>query len=198
MGNQKKWMQAVVLITLSFFNIAAHAQPINPWLADGLNRQIQQNRNNAQGSNQGPSAAEVRAWEQREAKIQARIAKAKATPWYMAIAYDFPNKKILGGGGYSTQQRAEEEAMKFCKSSNCKVALIFSNSCAVLTFPDRSIQSIDDMFFGIHPDHNQAAALSIKKCEAAHGKGNCLYSSSPTKHGTAFCTGYDYSVYGQH
>ena len=193
-----KWAKYAML-AIWFAGGMAWAQPMSPQMEGYINEEVLPRRNGAATrQNTGPSAAEVRAWEERERQIQTRIAKHKATPWHMAIAYDFSKNKILGGGGYSTQQRAVEVATKSCKAgSNCKVALVFSNACAVLTFPDGPIRSLNDLFFGIHPDHNQAAALSIKKCEAVHGKGNCWYSNAPTKHGTAFCTGYDYSVYGQ-
>ena len=184
------------ILLLCFIN-SVWAQPIDPWLADGLNRQIQQNRNNAQGANRGPSAAEVRAWHERERKIQAEITELRATPFYMAIVFNFSNNKIMSAGGYYTEKRAIEEALTHCTSSNCRVLSTFSNACGVLTYPKRGVQSINDIFIGIDTDDNKAAAKSIKACEAKNGSGQCLYSSIKTKNGTAFCAGYDYSVYGQ-
>ena len=161
---------------------------------------IQRERNavRQQPINRGPTAAEIRAWEQREAKVQAEIAQLRRTPFYMAIINDFGTDRIAYAGGFKTEQRAIEDAMKFCRSGNCPVLTTFSNSCAVLTFPaGRELHSVSDFFFGYDQDHNRAAEKSIRACEARHGKGNCLYSASETKHGTAFCTGYDYSNYNQ-
>ena len=90
-------MKSMVIVLLVLCGAgSAWAQPINPWLADGLNRQIQENRNNAQGGSRGPSAAEVRAWHERERKIQAEIAQHRATPYWMAIVKDFENHKMGG------------------------------------------------------------------------------------------------------
>ena len=190
----RKFTAAAVLLWAGL----AWAQNIDPWLADGLNKQIQENRQNSGGGgSRGPSAAEIRAWHEREAQIQAEIAQERATPYWMAIAFDFANKKILPRGGFYTQQRATEEALKQCESANCQVVAIFNNACAVLTYSETmSVHSPQDLFFGVHVDDRQAAVLSILKCEAVHGKNRCLYSNAPTKNGTAFCTGYDYSIYG--
>ena len=177
----------------------AWADGFDPWLADGLNKQIQQNREaQQQPTYHGPTAAEIRAWEQREAEVQAEIAELRRTPFYMAIINDFGTDRIAYAGGFRTEQRAIEDAMSFCRSGNCQVLTTFSNSCAVLTFPaGRELHSVSDFFFGYDRDHNRAAEKSIRACEARHGKGNCLYSASRTKNGTAFCTGYDYSNYNQ-
>ncbi|VDH01086.1 Uncharacterised protein [Helicobacter pametensis] len=177
----------------------AWADGFDPWLADGLNKQIQQNREAQQQlTYHGPTAAEIRAWEQREAEVQAEIAELRRTPFYMAIINDFGVDGISWAGGHYNRQRAIDEAMKHCQTDKCQVLTTFSNTCAVMTFPSGIRRSsAGDFFFGYDRDHNRAAEKSIRACEARHGKGNCLYSSAETKHGTAFCTGYDYSIYGQ-
>ncbi|MFC3873837.1 hypothetical protein [Neisseria musculi] len=43
------------------------------------------------------AAAQRRAWEARERKIQKEIAELRRTPFYMAVAYDFANRRISGG-----------------------------------------------------------------------------------------------------
>ena len=61
-------------------------------------------------------------------------------------------------------------------------------------------RSEKDIFIGIDKDDKVAAAKAMQSCEAVHGKNNpdrCFYSTLKTKNGTAFCAGYDYSVYGQ-
>ncbi|OAM44669.1 hypothetical protein A7Q03_07585 [Eikenella sp. NML99-0057] len=159
----------------------------------------QQQQNNQQATPRGPTAAEIRAWEQREAEVQAEIAELRRTPFYMTIINDFGVDSIWWTGGHYNRQRAIDEAMKHCQTDKCQVLTTFSNTCAVMTFPSGIRRSsAGDFFFGYDRDHNRAAEKSIRACEARHGKGNCLYSSAETKHGTAFCTGYDYSIYGQH
>ena len=164
-----------------------------------LGMYYQQQQNNRRAAPRGPTAAEIRAWEQREAKVQAEIAELRRTPFYMAIINDFGVDGISWAGGHYNRQRAIDEAMKHCQTDKCQVLTTFSNACAVMTFPSGIRRSsAGDFFFGYDRDHNRAAEKSIRACEARHGKGNCLYSSAETKHGTAFCTGYDYSIYGQH
>ena len=193
-----KWGNVIGMLCVAGL---AWAQPIDPWLADGLNRQIQENRNNAQGGSRGPSAAEVRAWHERERKIQAEIAQHRATPYWMAIGRDWGNKKIAWSGGYASKERAIERALSQCESSDCRLIATFANACGVIVYAHGNPKSISDIFIGVDPDDKKAAAKAMQSCEAVHGKNNpdrCFYSGIQTKHGTAFCTGYDYSVYGQH
>ncbi|VDH01586.1 Uncharacterised protein [Helicobacter pametensis] len=159
---------------------------------------IQRERNavRQQPINRGPTAAEIRAWEQREAKVQAEIAELRRTPFYMAIAYDFGTFEIMWAGGYYSERRAVERSLEQCKTSNCRVFATFSNACAVVTRPDRGARSTEDLFVGIDTDDSRAAAKSIQACEARHGQGQCSYLNPRTKNGMAFCTGYDYSIYG--
>ena len=85
---------------------------------------------------QGPSAAEVRAWHERERKVQAEIAQLRRTPFYQAIGYDFSTKQTMwGGGGYYSEKRAAEETLKLCPSSNCQIVVSFANTCAMIAFP---------------------------------------------------------------
>ena len=193
----QKFTAAAVLLWAGL----AWAQNIDPWLADGLNKQIQENRQNSGGGgSRGPSAAEIRAWHEREAQIQAEIAQERATPYWMAIVNDFGNNKMAWAGGYSTKQRAVEQALENCSSSGCKVIAIFSNACAVVVGATSNPQSEKDFFIGIDKNADVAAAKAMQSCEAMHGKNNpnrCYYSAHRTKNGTAFCTGYDYSIYGQ-
>ena len=144
----------------------------------------------------GPTAAEIRAWEQREAEVQARIAHFRATPYWMAIAYDFSNHRISGDGGYYSEQRAVEEALRRCGSSNCQLVATFANSCAVVVEPDTRAKSLQDLFVATDVDDRKAAVKAMKDCEAKHGNNQCSYWEIPTRTGK-FCTGYDYGVYGQ-
>ena len=190
----RKFTAAAVLLWAGL----AWAQNIDPWLADGLNKQIQENRQNSGGGgSRGPSAAEIRAWHEREAQIQAEIAQLRATPFWMAIVKDFENHKMGGSGGYSTEQGAIEAALKNCP--NCKILATFFNACAVVVGATSRPLSEKDMFIGIDKDDEVAAAKAMQSCQAVHGnrEDRCFYSTIPTKNGTAFCTGYDYSVYEQ-
>ena len=172
--------------------MAAWGQNINPWLADGLNRQIQQNQQ------QENAAAQRRAWEARERKIQKEIAELRKTPFYYAVAYDFVNNRVLGGGGFYSEKRAIETALGGCKSSNCQIVATFANACGVVVEPDKGARTVEDFFVGIDPDDRKAAAKAIQACEAKHGNNQCSYWNVKTKTGMAFCSGYDYSIYGQH
>ena len=59
------------------------------------------------------------------------------------------------------------------------------------------MRTAEDFFVGVDADDEKAAAKAMQACEARFGQNQCGYSSVKTKHGTAFCTGYDYSIYGQ-
>ena len=160
---------------------------------------IQRERNavRQQPINRGPTAAEIRAWEQREAKVQAEIAELRRTPFYGALALDLSSNSLGWSGGYYSEQRAREEALKNCLSSNCKVVRVFSNACGVLVLPARGARSESDVFVGIDKNDRQAAAKARQACESREGAGNCRFSAVETRHGTEFCTGYDYSSYNQ-
>lgn len=114
----------------------------------------------------------------------------------MAIAFDFPDNRLLPRGGFYTKERAQQEALAQCRTDNCHIFAVFANACAVLTFPEQGVRTVNDLFVGIDSDDHRAAEKSIQACEAVHGTGNCLYSQVQTQNGTAFCSGYDYSIYG--
>ncbi|OAM43235.1 hypothetical protein A7Q02_00685 [Eikenella sp. NML97-A-109] len=160
---------------------------------------IQRERNavRQQPINRGPTAAEIRAWEQREAEVQAEIAELRRTPFYGVVAFDFSASKLVWVAGFKSEQVARQRAMRRCSTSDCRVVAVFNNTCAVLTTPDSGVKTPSDLFFGYDTDDKRAAEKSMQQCERVNGRGNCGYSSVATKHGTAFCTGYDYSVYGQ-
>ena len=101
------------------------------------------------------------------------------------------------GGGYYSEKRAVEQALKKCRSSNCHLVATFANACGVIVTPDSGMRTVEDFFVGVDPDDRKAAAKAMQVCEARHGKNQCGYSTVKTRHGTAFCTGYDYSIYGQ-
>ena len=139
------------------------------------------------------AAAQQRA---REGQLQQEIAELRRTPFYMAIAYDFTNKLILRGGGYYTEKRAVEETLEQCKSSNCQVVTTFANTCAMVARPDTGIKTANDWFVGFDNDPQQAIVKSVRACEAKHGYDKFSFWGGLTKSG-AFCSGYDYSIYGQ-
>ena len=141
----------------------------------------------------GPTAAEIHAWEQREAEVQAEIAELRRTPFYMAIAYDFDTRQSMWSGGYISEHRAVEETLKQCSSSNCRVIRTFANTCAAVVEPDSRAKSAADIFVALDKDDRQAAAKAMHSCEAQHGAGNCSYWQARKP----LCTGYDYSIYGQ-
>ena len=194
--NAKYAMLAMLLI-----GGVAWAQPMSNEMAQGMyDAEVRKRRaQQQQGANTGPSAAEVRAWEQRERQIQARIAKHRATPYWMAIGRDWVNKGFVWSGGHASKQKAMEEALEKCKS-NCEIIATFANACGVIVYVHGHPKSISDIFIGVDPDDKKAAVKAMQSCEAVHGKNNpdrCFYSGIQTKNGTAFCAGYDYSVYGQ-
>ena len=180
----------------------ANQQSLDAWRTQNMQRCGDEHGHGCrqQGGSRGPSAAEVRAWHERERKIQAEIAQHRATPYWMAIGRDWGNKKIAWSGGYASKERAIERALSQCESSDCRLIATFANACGVIVYAHGNPKSISDIFIGVDPDDKKAAAKAMQSCEAVHGKNNpdrCFYSGIQTKHGTAFCSGYDYSVYGQ-
>jgi len=182
------------------------AQPMNPHtraaIQTEMDRQARERRATRQQQNTGPSAAEVRAWHARERKIQAEIAQHKATPYWMAIGWDAVNKGILWPGGYASEQRAIQAVQQNCKSSRCEILATFANGCAVMVTANDKPRRREDFFIGVDKDDRKAAEKARRTCIAAHGDGQdrCFYSEIKTGkgvEGTAFCVGYDYSLYNQ-
>ena len=60
-------------------------------------------------------------------------------------------------------------------------------------------QTTNDIFIGVDADDKKAAAEAMQAYQTVHGdrEDRCFYSGIKTKNGTAFCAGYDYSIYGQ-
>ena len=74
-------------------SLGAWGQNINPWLAEGLNNQIQQNQQNAKAAEEAHKARNL------QRQLQQEIAELRRTPFYMAIAYDFIDNRVIWGGG---------------------------------------------------------------------------------------------------
>ncbi|OAM42660.1 hypothetical protein A7Q02_02460 [Eikenella sp. NML97-A-109] len=167
-----------------------------------LGMYYQQQQNNQQAAPRGPTAAEIRAWEQREAKVQAEIAELRRTPFWMALAWNFEKQTIAWPGGFRSEQRAIERAKQICSSPNCHVFATFSNTCAVLVKATDNPQDTNDLFIGINPDDEIAAQQAMRACQRVHGvtRSRCFYTGVHTgkgANGTAFCVGYDYNLYNQ-
>lgn len=148
--------------------------------------------------NRGPTAAEVDAWNRRERQVQSRIAEYRRTPFYMAVAYDIPNKRVVAAGGYRSEARAVEETMRRCgRGRSCHLVATFANTCAMFAYPDGGPNKPSDFFVGKDRNGQQAIVRAVRACEAVHGYNQCSYADVQTRTGDTFCTGYDYSVYGQ-
>ncbi|OAM34411.1 hypothetical protein A7Q01_06865 [Eikenella sp. NML96-A-049] len=163
---------------------------------------IQRERNavRQQPINRGPTAAEIRAWEQREAEVQARIARFRATPYWMALAWNFEKDAIIWPGGFRSEQRAIERAKQICSSPNCHVFATFNNTCAHFVSAVARPRSVQDFFVAYDRDGNRAVRKAVHACEAVHGKreDRCFSSLLRTPHGEGiFCVGYDYNLYNQ-
>ena len=62
----------------------------DPWIANEISRQ---NQRNLEADNK------IRAQRARERQLQREIAELRRTPFYMAIAYDFIDNRVIWGGG---------------------------------------------------------------------------------------------------
>ena len=156
----------------------------DPWIANEISRQ---NQRNLEADNK------IRAQRARERQLQREIAELRRTPFYQAIAYDLKTERITWGGYYS-EKRAIETAMSRCGTSNCHLVTTFNNTCAGIANPDSGIKSSADLFVAFDNDERQAIVKSVRACEAQYGHNKCSYWIVKPK---AFCTGYDYSIYGQ-
>lgn len=166
------------------------AQPMNPQLEGYINSEIRRRNQENQGSGYN-----TRAQIARERQLQREIAELRRTPFYQAIVYDFENKRVMWGGGFYTEQGAIKEALSHCKSNNCQVITTFANTCAMVSKPDSGVRSAKDFFVAFDKEEQQAIEKSLNACEAKHGYDKCSYWIVPKK---SFCSGYDYSIYGQH
>ncbi|OAM42636.1 hypothetical protein A7Q02_02325 [Eikenella sp. NML97-A-109] len=165
-----------------------------------LGMYYQQQQNNRRAAPRGPTAAEIRAWEQREAEVQARIAHFRATPFWMALAWNFEKDAIIWPGGFKSEQRAIERAKQICSSPNCHVFATFNNTCAHFVSAVAEPRSVQDFFVAYDRDGNRAVRKAVQACEAVHGKreDRCFSSLLRTPHGEGiFCVGYDYNLYNQ-
>ena len=209
-----KWVKFIAIVSLCCVS-QVWAQPT---AAQQHMQQQQQNQNmggmlqsdsvrkcgNPNGcGNSSSSMAEVRAWHERERKIQAEIAELRRTPFYMAIVWNFDNNGVAWPGGFRSERRAVEVAKKQCTSPiNCRLVATFNNTCAVLVAANSNPRNLQDIFVGLDRDDTKAAAKAMQSCQAVYGvrQDRCFYSSIRTgkgADGTAFCTGYDYSLYNQ-
>ncbi|QNT58820.1 hypothetical protein AABM17_53 [Neisseria musculi] len=68
----------------------------------------------------------------------------------------------------------------------------------MIAYADGGPKSPSDIFVGLDQDGYQAIVKSVRACETKHGYNKCSYADIKTKTEDTFCTGYDYSVYGQH
>ena len=112
--------------------------------ADRIQRE--RNATRQQPINHGPSAAEVDAWQRREAQVQSRIARFRATPYWMALAWNFDNDGLIWPGGFKAEQRAIERAKQICTSPNCHVFATFNNTCAHFVSAVAKPRSVRDFF----------------------------------------------------
>lgn len=172
-------------LSLFFCAVAVHAQPINPWLADGINKNIQRGRQTDSYPQYQVNDMEAQ-----------RVKRLRNMKFYGAIAMT-PNDPaaLTWGGGDLNESTTRAKALEACPSSNCRVIVSFANTCAMVALPDGS-RGIDDIFIGLDKDPEAAIDKSYKSCEAKFGKGKCHYlgREKGAKH-TAFCVGYEYGIY---
>lgn len=165
-----------------FFAAAAYAQPINPWLADGINKNIQRSRQLQDGSQYDWSAQEVK--------------RLRNTRFYGAIAMTPDNlSSLTWGGGDLSESATRTKALNACPRSNCRIVASFANTCGMVALPDGG-KRIEDVFIGLDDDPEVAIDKAYRSCEQKFGKGRCHYlgREKSAKH-TAFCVGYDYGIY---
>lgn len=178
-------MKKLLVLGALVVSIYTGAQPIDPWLADGINRSIQQNRN-IDGYRSGGFVN----WEAGE------IRRLRRMRFYGAIAMSPDNPNALTWrGGDPNEEISRSKALKACPKSNCRVVASFSNTCAMVAMPDGA-KDIDDIFVGIDKSPEVAIDNAYRSCEKKFGKGACHYLvREKTAKYSAFCVGYDYGVY---
>ena len=94
--HQQALLKRITIATCTTLVVgSAHAQPIDPWLADGLrnNAAAAQERANEEADRQANAR-----WWARERRILANIAKYKATPYYGSLIAR-KNTNAIGWGG---------------------------------------------------------------------------------------------------
>ncbi len=91
-----KIAKATSVVLVSTMTTLAFAQPIDPWLADGLrnNAAAAQERANQEADRQANAR-----WWARERKILAEIEQHKATPYYGSLAASINSNTLNWGGG---------------------------------------------------------------------------------------------------
>ena len=170
-----------------FVLMGANAQPINPWLADGINRGIQAGREYELSRYKQMLVAESQ---------RAEIRRLKNTKFFGAIAMspDRPTS-VAWGGGTTHEADARAGVLKACGRANCKVITSFSNACAMIALPDWD-KTTDNLFLAIERTPQRAIDKAYGACEEKFGKNNCGYlkreSDAPN---AAYCVGYEYGVY---
>ena len=133
--------------------------------------QIRQEQAIRDGNNSSEQAAAAqreaqRQWQIRENKIQREIAELKRTPFYGAIAADVGTNHASWGGGYITKEIAIKKALERCKTDNCKIISVFSNSCVVGATPDNDINNINATTIYSDKDEKRVIAKAISECHA--------------------------------
>ena len=74
-------------------SLGAWGQNINPWLAEGLNNQIQQNQQNAKAAEEAHKARNL------QRQLQQEIAELGRAPLCVAMADGFGDNRVIWGGG---------------------------------------------------------------------------------------------------
>ncbi len=95
--HQQALLKRITIATCTTLVVgSAHAQPIDPWLADGLrnNAAAAQERANEEADRQANAR-----WWARERKILAEIEQYKATPYYGTLVAGSDSNNVAWGGG---------------------------------------------------------------------------------------------------
>ncbi|MDO5692747.1 MAG: DUF4189 domain-containing protein [Pseudomonadota bacterium] len=174
------------------------AQPNNPWLADGFNKQVEANRaaRNAAQMQEQQRRAQAE-WQARENAIQAQIAKYRATPYYgTLITQGNTLDAIWGGGGNITPEIADKKAFSACKETGCRIIARVSNGCMMISRPVNSTHNSQWMV-AYDSDPQNAISKAIAICEQKYGQGQCGVGENLGTPHRAYCSGYDYSAYDQ-
>ena len=95
--HQQALLKRITIATCTTLVVgSAHAQPIDPWLADGLrnNAAAAQERANQEADRQANAR-----WWARERKILAEIEQLTATPFYETLIARNGSASVAWGGG---------------------------------------------------------------------------------------------------